>query len=1074
MFKYKLILLTAVLLCSLNATAQKARLTGKITDNDGIPLLGVNIVIVSETNRFISGVTTDFDGSYSISYDKKHTTARYSYIGFIGETVQINGRSVIDVVLKENVNSMDEVVIVGAKSKMSNSGVFSVAFKDLTTANQKLEMKELEDIGAVNLGDALQGQLTGVDMVSSGGSPGAGMSIRIRGTSTLNSSQKPLIVLDGVIFPTNINDDFDFQTADQNDYGALVDIAPEDIESIEVLKDGGATALYGTKGANGVLVITSKRGKRGPTRFNYSYKLKKRFNEDPIPMLEGDDYIALMNDALWNSYLDSDGDERYINTLKDFPQVNGDLNYLYYNEYNSNTNWVDLISQNSISHDHNFSISGGGEKALYRFSLGALNDIGTTIGTSLNRINAKMKIDYSISDKITFSSDFAYTTSGLNSIAKPNGGGGTGEQQVRKLAFYKMPNMSPYQYDSNGILTDRYFTPTENFQTSTVNPLAIVDLGQNKTVSNRIRSVFRLTYKFSNTLSLRTVISFDKNIKQTNQFIPQITSGRNYLSATANDATEWHSESFVFQTNNSLNFIPSLGEKHRLTNTLLFTTSENKQYGYLNRIGNTGHGSISIPISGGVVGSIDNGSSIIRDLGALLNTHYSYDDKYFFSAGIRMDGSSKFGEDERFGFFPNTSIAYRISNEKFLKDISWISDIKLRASYAEVGIEPKGAYPSFGSYATNGSYLNNQALRATSITLDNLKWESTKTSNFGAVIFLFNNNLNLAFDYYLKNTKDLISDRVDLPETTGFSQVKFKNEGDVQNRGYEFSGFWKFINKKELRVQMNWNVSTNKNIILRLPDNVTPGTYTYGNRNYAERKEVGKPIGSFYGYRSLGVFPDDDATVATDLNGNPLSNPEGELVYLKTANGTFFKGGDAKYQDINFDGVIDENDLVYLGNSRPLITGGMGPRITYKSFTLNAFFHFRLGQKIRNRTRIDTENMRGRDNQSTAVLARWRKPGDITNVPRALAGRGFNYLGSDRFVEDGSYVRLKSLSLSYRFPKSLCKKLYMNNISTYISGQDLLTWTKYSGQDPEVGNNGIDNATTPRPALMNLGINFKF
>ncbi|TKG97399.1 TonB-dependent receptor [Puteibacter caeruleilacunae] len=1062
MLKKYIIWCVLVVFGCVNGYAQTTNIKGKVTDEAGEPLVGVNIIIVSDNNRFINGTVTDFDGSYSLQYNKEYQTIRYSFIGYKGQTLKINGRPIINVTLADDKQQIEEVVVSG--SKQSNSGVFEIAFKDLTTANQRFEMSEISSVGAGTLGDALQGQLTSVDMVSSSGAPGSGMSIRIRGTSSLNTSQEPLIVLDGVIYPTDIQDDFDFQTADQNDYGALVDIAPEDIESIEVLKDAGATALYGSKGANGVLVITTKRGKRGPTRFNFSYKMKSRFVEDPIPMLSGDDYIALMNDALWNSYLDSEGSPSYINMLNDFPELTGDPEYIYFDEYNQNTNWIDLISRNSISHDNNLSMSGGGEKARYRFSLGYLDDIGTTKGTDYSRLNTRMNIDYYLSDKIIFSTDFSYTIGERNTTAVSEG-------SLRKLAFYKMPNMSPYQIDEEGNMTDKYFTPLKTFQGSTINPVAVVNEGYSTTESRKVRSVFRLNYQIAKGLSLKSSIAFDKNITKGNSFLPSIASGKNYLSSSANEARESNNESLSTQTSNRLTYRPGLGEKHMLTSMLLLQTSNHDSYAYSNKVGNTGSSELTNPGAGGYIASMGNGTTRRRDMGVLLNAHYAYDERYIVSFGVRMDGSSKFGSSKRFGYFPNVSLAYRISNEEFLKDIPWISDIKLRASYGEVGKAPAQSYPQYGTYKNDGTYMNHNAVTANSMTLDNLKWEEVKSTNVGIDAFLLNHKLNVVFDYYTRKTVDELQKNVKLPTTTGFSTIAWMNYGDVENEGFEFSGFWKAINKKSLKLQVNWNLSRNINKRLRLPDNVAYDNYSYANGKYASRVEIGKAIGSIYGYRSLGVYVDDDAAIAKNRAGNDLYNPEGELVYMSDAKGNTFKGGDAIYQDINFDGVIDENDIVYLGNTTPIVTGGMGPRLTYKNFSLNAFFHFRVGQKVINDTRIATENMRGRDNQSTAVLARWRKPGDVTEIPRALYGRGYNYLGSDRFVENGSYVRLKSLTLSYRAPAKFCKSLHLKQLTGYITGYDLITWTKYSGQDPEVGMNGHDNATTPRPRMINVGIN---
>ncbi|MGQ1787433.1 SusC/RagA family TonB-linked outer membrane protein [Saccharicrinis sp. GN24d3] len=1067
---YKLFFTVCLLVSTVfSVVAQGIKVKGTVKDLDGEPIPGVNVVVLDKNERYLNGTITNMDGYYELSVKDRTNRLNFTFIGFKDQILPIKG-PVVDVTLFNDMQNIDQINVV--VHRRDNTDLFSIPRPDLTTSSQLINMENMDEVPSVSVEDAIQGRLANVDMVSQSGDPGSGMSIRIRGTSSLNANTEPLIVVDGMPYNTSFGSDFDFKTANTEDYGALVSIAPENIESIEVLKDGAATALYGARGANGVLVIKTKRGTAGRTTFGYSLRTSYKKEPKTIPMLSGKDYIGLMSEALWNSYLYTEGkDDSYLYIKDKYSEINGDPYYKYFNEYDVNTNWLDEINQNPLSFDHNFSMSGGGSKARYRINIGYLDELGNTKNTSFTRLSNSINLDYFLSDKITFSTDFSFTSGKKDSPLT------YGNNHVRAITMRKMPNMSPYILDANGSRTDEYFQPLENWQgfgTSIYNPVAMTQESVNQVKTDRIRSIFRVQYRITNQLRYQMNVAFDKNDSKAFSYLPQSALGTNWSHGDTNVAAESYSESFAIETDNKLTYMPNFGDGHELNLMANVHTGQFINDAYSTSVNKIPSYDIREVANNGNVRNIESGSSENRLISYMVQGHYKLKDKYLIGAGVRYDGSSRFGSKARWGFFPNLSLGWNINKESFLQSTEWIDQLKLLVNYGTSGNVPTVSYGYYGSYTSYGSYMNKGALYPNRMTLNNLEREKTYQFNVGLDLFALDNRLNVTLQYYNKKTTDLLQKDAQLPSMTGFDKMLWYNAGDMVNNGFEIYGYYIPYKNKQWHFQIDYNLARNVNEITKLPENVNFTDYEYANNRFAYKHVIGDPVGSIYGYHCDGVYSTMDDTYARDKDGDIILDPNGEEVIMTNKFNQEFRAGDAKYQDINKDGVIDENDIVYLGNVNPILTGGFGPSVTYKRLSFRMFFHFRVGQKVINETRMNTENMYGVDNQSTAVLHRWRKEGDVTTVPQALYKIGFNTLGSDRFVEDGDFLRLKTLSLSYNLPTLLVQKLKMSKCKVFVTGYDLLTWSNYSGQDPEVGVDGMDRSYTPRPIRFTAGINMNF
>ncbi len=1076
--KKQIYIIFIMLLSAAGMMAQEHVLTGKVTEklDNGTqdPIIGANVVLVNNQNRYIKGAVTDIDGNYMIQVpsDAKNLKVRATYIGMKAVTVNYTGQTEINFEM-ESEAVLQEVTVTGNRGGRDGMGISRL---EQTSAVQKVDLASIVESSPVtSVEEALQGQVAGLD-INLGGDPGARSSIRIRGTSSLSASNEPLIIIDGVPQDVDITDDFNFSTANEEDFGALLNIAPANIESIEVLKDASATAIYGTKGANGVLLINTKRGSMGKTKFSFSSKFTAKREPESIPLLNGAQYVSLMQDAIWNAAnakgIGNASSE--MNMLFNNPEINYDPTYRYYDEYNVDTDWLDAVKQDAIITDNNFSMTGGGEKAVYKFNLGYYDEQGTTVGTGVQRLSTGMKITYNFSDRLRVRTDFSFSNTNKDANALSS---------VRSMAQKKMPNLSPYWIDDQTKLpTDVYFSRDEDFQgsyDSNYNPVAMVKEGYNKTTQRDEKMTITLQYDFPFNLQYQGWVSLNMRTTKNKQFLPQVATGVLWTSSYANRSVDASTDAFSLQTENKLIYNSTFAEKHKIIATGLIKTSDSESFSYTSSTYGNASANLSDPIVGSVVASSGSGNSERRSVSLIGQAVYSFDNRYVIRGTINHEGNSTMGKEKRWGTFPAFGASWNIEQEHFWSDSfkKWFNEGKIRFGYGWSGTSPSGASIYLGAYKSLGQYMNMAAITPDRMQLDNLKWESTREMDFGIDLRLFN-KLTFTFDYYDKLTDDMLLKDTKLPTTTGYGSVKYINSGKMSNKGVEIRFEYQIFRNKDWTISANANISRNINKVKELPSTWVMDNYSFGNGNYALRIVENAPVGSFYGYKYLGVYQNTEETYARDAQGQVMYDWQGNVITMR--NGTVQTyPGDAKYEDVNHDGVINENDIVYLGNANPKFFGGGGFQIRWKDLTLTTFFYGRYGQKVINGARISLENMYGKNNQSTAVLHRWRAEGDQTDIPRALYGMGYNYLGSDRFVEDASFLRLKTLSLSYNFPKKWLKKWGISKLNVFATGYDLFTWTKYKGQDPEVSMPSAtslvrDNATTPVSRRFAVGLNIDF
>ncbi len=1076
--KKQIYIIFIMLLSAVGMMAQEQVLTGKVTEklDNGTqePIIGANVVLVNNQNRYIKGAVTDIDGNYMIQVpsDVKNLKVKATYIGMKAVTVNYNGQTEINFAM-ESEAMLQEVTVTGNRGGRDGMGISRL---EQTSAVQKVDLASIvENSPVTSVEEALQGQVAGLD-INLGGDPGARSSIRIRGTSSLSASNEPLIIIDGVPQDVDITDDFNFSTANEEDFGALLNIAPANIESIEVLKDASATAIYGTKGANGVLLINTKRGTMGKTKFSFSSKFTAKREPESIPLLNGAQYVSLMQDAIWNAAnakgIGNASSE--MNMLFNNPEINYDPSYRYYDEYNVDTDWLDAVKQDAIITDNNFSMTGGGEKAVYKFNLGYYDEQGTTVGTGVQRLSTGMKITYNFSDRLRVRTDFSFSNTNKDANALSS---------VRSMAQKKMPNLSPYWIDDQTKRpTDVYFSRDEDFQgayDSNYNPVAMVKEGYNKTTQRDEKMTITLQYDFPFNLQYQGWVSLNMRTTKNKQFLPQVATGVLWTSSYANRSVDASTDAFSLQTENKLIYNSTFAEKHKIIATGLIKTSDSESFSYSSSTYGNASANLSDPIVGSVVASSGSGNSERRSVSLIGQAVYSYDNRYVLRGTINHEGNSTMGKEKRWGTFPAFGASWNIEQEHFWSDSfkKWFNEGKIRFGYGWSGTSPSGASIYLGAYKSLGQYMNMAAITPDRMQLDNLKWESTREMDFGIDLRLFN-KLTFTFDYYDKLTDDMLLKDTKLPTTTGYGSVKYINSGKMSNKGVEIRFEYQIFRNKDWTISANANISRNINKVKELPSTWVMDNYSFGNGNYALRIVENAPVGSFYGYKYLGVYQNVEETYARDAQGQVMYDWQGNVITMR--NGTVQTyPGDAKYEDVNHDGVINENDIVYLGNANPKFFGGGGFQIRWKDLTLTTFFYGRYGQKVINGARISLENMYGKNNQSTAVLHRWRAEGDQTDIPRALYGMGYNYLGSDRFVEDASFIRLKTLSLSYNFPKKWLKKWGISKLNVFATGYDLFTWTKYKGQDPEVSMPSAtslvrDNATTPVSRRFAVGLNLDF
>ncbi|KAA6301240.1 MAG: TonB-dependent receptor SusC [Candidatus Ordinivivax streblomastigis] len=1097
--------------------------TGNVYSELDGGLTGVSVLEVDKTDRAVSAASTDFSGNFSLQIKNPNNKLRITYVGFKTVNLSIGNQRKFNVELIENA-TLTEVVVTARK--IHNDGTFPIPEREISGAIQRINAKEFAGLSVASIDDALQGRIAGLDIVGGGGNLGAGSTLRIRGTSSINSNSEPLIVVNDVPFESNIAS-FDFANANQEQFANLLNLNPDDIEEISVMKDGASAAIWGSRGANGVISIRTKKGTKGPTRVQYTYRFSGKQQPKGLKMLNGDDYTMLMKQAYFNP--------RQNEAAANVQEFNYDPTFADYENFNNNTDWVKALTQYGFSHDHNVTVSGGGDKANFRLSVGYMTEKGTVIKQNWDRITTRLMFEYKVSDRIRFTPEFAltYNNNHKNLADDVNDDGNT--ENLLSLAYRKMPNVSIYQQDASGNNTNMFYTIQQitkqtagrevlnSSQQRLWNPVALAYLGLNDNKSLRIMPKFSLRYDMLDPndrdaamLRYNGYVSFDYDSQNDQRFLPREVVSRydddisssiqsdDYLRKL-NRAYSNEQEALSIYSDQNLTYSPKLGEAHSLLlyGSWQFMTSNSRQqelsrYGLASQL-------TPDPTVLGQDGDFKSNQGERKTMAFLGRVHYTYGGKYIVDASIRRDGDTRFGPNNRWGNFPAASLKWILSDEQFMQSTqSWLSEFGIRGSFGIVGTPPEYDYLYFSRYDGNwggsNAYLDLPTIKPTSVQLSNLRWETSTSYNAGFDLSLFDFRYTVEFNVYKKRTEDLLLKNLSIPGSTGFGSLSYINAGVLDNSGWEiYVTTNKMIKTKDWQFDVNFNLSNNINQFTSLDPKFASAynrDFNYDNGTYLSRIQEGNAIGSIYGFRYQGVYQYDkykegqegtspharnaEGKVILDANGNPVP------MYFAygTTNSYIFRGGDAIYEDINHDGSIDELDIVYLGNSNPKLNGGFGGTLRYKQFSVNAFFNFRYGSKILNKARMNAENMYTNDNQSIAVNWRWRKDGDVTEMPRALYQSGYNWLASDRYVEDGSFLRFKYLTFAYNFDKKDLEKFRLNQLDFYLTLNNIWTWTKYTGVDPEISpnvnaNSGMvgvseDNSLTPRAQYFTLGVTVGF
>ena len=1097
-----------VLLClmTMGASAQITAVHGTVSDEFG-EITGASVCEIDGTGRIIEATVTDLNGNFSMKIRNTKDKIRFSYVGCKSQTLPID-RDEYAVTLKSETN-LKEVTVV-AKRRV-NGGGLSIPEREISFASQSISTKEFEGLGMNTIDEALQGRISGLDIVSMSGNLGSGTTMRLRGSSSISTltNSNPLIVVNGNTWNVDMSN-FDMSSANDEQFAQLLNINPEDIEELTVLKDAAATAIYGSQGANGVIEIKTKRGKRGAPRISYSLRLTGTYQPKGYKLLSGDDYTMLLKEAYFNPE-QKDG-------AANIPEINYDPTFSEYEQYNNNTDWQDAVTQLGLRQNHYVSVTGGGEKASFRIAGGFDNETGSVIKQHLQRFSTRVSLDYFVSERIKISTNFSmtYTKNKRNYDA------------LLPLAYKKMPNMSIYEQDPvTGENTNRYYqmlqTAPEVFkddQKKYVNPVASANLAKNDQRTYDITPEFQINYHLLGLDDEHHQLNWEGRVYMNifNDYVDKMYPSELVTipwKDGVNLAYGGSTKNVSFTTKQTLTFIPHFTNKdHSLMMLGRFElTSGNSNGQGTDKYGlSSGTGSVDAE---GMIKSLSSSFAQWRSMYYTFSTHYAYKGRYMFDFSVRADGTTKFGPDRRWGYFPAISGRWNIVDEPWMKATNnWLSMLSARVSWGKVGNQPGQDYLYESKYGSTDRYLDMAAMRPLNIRLTDLRWETKATWDIGMDLGLWNDKLVFALEWYDAKTSDMLMKDVRIPSNSGFYTKAYANVGSMRNRGWEFNINTNHLIQagKKFWVDLNATFANNKNEILTMDENVLKSLNTDfnfdGNRVTLQRVQLHNPFGAIYGFRYKGVYQyqyetflnmtdaerldfiasGKTAPVAMTAEGKVIYDDEGEpvrMMYNFSNDGTGknykFKGGDSMYEDVNNDGNINALDIVYLGSSLPKLTGGFGFNINYNRWKLNAQFNYRIGNKILNLARLDAEAMINNNNQSQAVNYRWRKEGDVTSIPRAMYGKGTNYntLVSDRFVENGSFLRLNYLQLSYSFdPKFVKKAIGLSGLRFYASANNLFCLTKYTGVDPEIGYGSYgaatDNGQTPRCKSYTLGITVDF
>ncbi len=1076
-----------------SALAQKVGdiISGTVTDDFG-PVMAANVVELDAANRIVANAVTDINGNFSFRLKNPKNKLRVTYVGYKTVTLPINK-------LKFSIKMKDEALIdvveVTARKKADGSGL-AIPLDEISTARQSIDMTEFEGLGITSVDEALQGRIAGLDIVANSGNLGAGTSMRLRGVSTINGSSEPLIVVDGNVLSAD-TENFDFNSANEENFAQLLNVNPDDIQSISVLKDAAATAIWGSQGANGVIEIKTKRGTRGKTRVEYSYRLTATYQPLGYKMLNGDEYTMLLKEEYFNPALSD--------AASNIPELNYDPSFSEYEMYNNNTDWLDAVKQIGFRQNHYVALSGGGEKAHFRIGAGYDRETGSIIKQQLDRFTSRVNLDYFVSDRIKIATNISltYTNNQRNSDG------------LLSIAYNRMPNLSIYEQDRQGRNLDQFYhmlpSVSQEFrgqgnQLQQRNPVASAHLAKNHQTSYDIKPEFILRYDLLGIGEERTRLNYEGKVmfnifnSYTDEYMPSSLNTAGWTDKQANRTTASSNKNFGLTTTHTLTFTPVFKNRdHSLSMMLRGQMSTGSNTSQSTVTWGTPSGTIQSTGANGIIDGMSTGSGQSRSIYFTYSAHYAYKGRYMADFSVRRDGTTKFGPDKRWGNFPAFSVRWNVSREPWFHNaLPWVSMLSIRPGWGLVGSQPGQEYLFFSRYANGNGYMGQTSIHPNNIRLSNLKWQEKETYNLGTDFGFFDDRITGNVEFYWQYTSDLLMSNYGIPTSSGYTSFSTRNVGDMENIGWEFNLNGNSIIKLgKFSADFNVTFANNRNELTKMDESCLislNNEWDGNNGSYLSRVELNHALGSIYGFRYKGVYQyteysaeeipgvsGPNAPVVRDKDGVVILDENQRTKPMMFRAGTTnyeFRGGDAIYDDVNADGSIDELDIVYLGSSLPKFTGGFGFKLKWGRLSWNNQFNFRYGNKIVNKARMNAENMYSNNNQSRAVNWRWRVEGDITTIPRALRQYGYNWLGSDRFVEDGSFIRLNYSQISYAFDPKIMKQFGINRLSLYVSANNLFCLTKYSGADPEVGYGGYgvssDNAQTPRAKSFTAGVTVQF
>jgi TonB-dependent starch-binding outer membrane protein SusC len=978
-----------LMISTMSVSAANPTVKGTVVDEKNSTLIGVSVIV--EGSKIAA--VTDIDGNFSISVPSGNSTLVFSYIGYTSQKVKLNGQSNLKIILLEDQKKLDEVVVIGYGSQRK---------KDVTSAISSVDVSNISSRPMVSGVEAITGKSSGVQVSSPSGAPGADMSIRIRGVGSPNGGE-PLYVVDGVI---------------ANDIKA---IDPNSIESINILKDASAAGIYGAAGStNGVVIITTKRGKMGSAKTEVSFYTGMQQIIKKLPMLSNTQWLALEKEITGTDLV-----------------IPG-----YYDLNATNNNWQDLTYHDAMQTGVNISTSGGSEKGNYYLGLGYLNQDGIVVGSNYKRYSVKLNVEQRATDWLKLGANLNYNRTNQRSITD-NASGNFGGVVLSALTT---PQYIPIHMPVGSLNPGVY--GTSNFY-SGENPMSDIYASTNKTIGNNLLgstyAEFLLPFGLKYKSQFNTIVQNSKY----DWFLDPYSSLTGM--SQGGQGSESSSEVFRWAWDNTLSYAKVFG-LHSIdvvvgTSALneKITTSSLAGKGWATNAVQTLNGaSSSLALSTGIYQWSTNSY--------FGRVSYSYNDRYLLTGTMRRDGSSRVGKDVVWGNFPAGSIGWKVSNEEFMKDVKWMQDLKIRGGWGKTGNLPPYTmlYPSYSLLNSGGSYAYSGGSASPGINPGGqfgnpgLKWESALQTNIGLDVSFLKHNLTLSVDYYHKKVSDMIFTQ-QLPLTSGGAFTALNLPGYDVNKGIEFSIDANLIKEKNFDWKINLNLSTNSNEITGIDPTISfqTGPVAIGGSKaplYTQIIKNGYPLGTFWGYESKGVDP------AT-----------GNLVY--------------------------GSQLTNLGSALPKYTFGLSNEFRYKEISLSFLIDGVQGNKVYNATRMETEALSGYTNESAAVLGRWQKPGDITDIPRALGNATTNTAAaallqnrvSSHYIEDGSFIRLKNVTLSYQFKSDLIKKIGFAGVKVYATAQNLLTITNYKGYYPEVNGSGqgTNNQATnagSSSSLMSLGI----